>query len=411
MSASPYCLKHLTNNDLLSTLKKLVRDDQQLAAELLAHLAEVDTRELFLNEAAPSLYAYCTDVLHFSEGAAYKRVHAARAARAYPEIFDMVARGELHVSSVVLLAPRLTPENHGELLQAARYQSKRAIEEMLAARFPKPDVPTILRKLPSKSVVAPLLLAPTTAPASLALGALPSAANAGFWASCAPSAKAPQETASASLPMSTAVTSGPGSRGELSALSRDRYRLQVTLSTETRDKLLRARDLLRHKQPDGDLAVVLDEALSRLCDELERQKFGKKRGRARKRADAEQAPGPAQQDTAALDTSSPEAAREQPSEPSPSRDVPRAVRRAVSERDGYQCSFVAADGRRCPARSMLEFHHIKPYAKGGTATLENTTLRCRGHNRHAAVLDFGTEAVQAGIAASQRRRSGSPPAP
>ncbi|PYQ38866.1 MAG: hypothetical protein DMF77_23115, partial [Acidobacteria bacterium] len=71
------------------------------------------------------------------------------------------------------------------------------------------------------------------------------------------------------------------------------------------------------------------------------------------------------------------------------RDVPRHVQRAVSQRDGGQCAFVSKGGRRCTERTFLEFHHILPYAKGGLATVENISLRCRRHNQYEAELVFG----------------------
>ena len=36
------------------------------------------------------------------EEAAYKRIHAARTARAFPEIFTALAAGRLHMSAVIL---------------------------------------------------------------------------------------------------------------------------------------------------------------------------------------------------------------------------------------------------------------------------------------------------------------------
>jgi len=65
------------------------------------------------------------------------------------------------------------------------------------------------------------------------------------------------------------------------------------------------------------------------------------------------------------------------------------VKRAVSRRDDGQCAFVAPDGRRCTERTFLEFHHLQPYARGGPATVENISLRCRRHNQYEADLVFG----------------------
>ena len=44
---------------------------------LIAHLAELDARRLYLAEGCASLFAYCTQVLHLSEHAAYGRIEAA----------------------------------------------------------------------------------------------------------------------------------------------------------------------------------------------------------------------------------------------------------------------------------------------------------------------------------------------
>ena len=50
------------------------------------------------------------------------------------------------------------------------------------------------------------------------------------------------------------------------------YKLQVTLSAATHDKLRRARDLLRHAIPTGDLADVLDRGLTLLLTDVEKRR-------------------------------------------------------------------------------------------------------------------------------------------
>ena len=87
-----------------------------------------------------------------------------------------------------------------------------------------------------------------------------------------------------------------------------------------------------------------------------------------------------------------------------SRYIRRSVRRAVAERDHAQCTFVAPDGTRCACKEGLEYHHILPFARGGAATVQNTTLLCRSHHQRQAVLDFGAGAVRRGIQARTHRR-------
>jgi hypothetical protein len=92
-----------------------------------------------------------------------------------------------------------------------------------------------------------------------------------------------------------AIKSAP--RATLEALSAERYRLQLTLGRDTRDKLLRAQALLRHQLPDGDLGAVLDQAVSLLCAKLESRKFGKKRQSSSAARAPEPAPAHAGQET------------------------------------------------------------------------------------------------------------------
>ena len=45
--------------------------------------------------------------------------------------------------------------------------------------------------------------------------------------------------------------------------------------------------------------------------------------------------------------------------------------------------------RACSETAPLEFHHVKPFAAGGQATVDNIELRCRRHNAYEADEYFG----------------------
>src|SRR5439155_14394462 len=140
-------------------------------------------------------------------------------------------------------------------------------------------------------------------------------------------------------------------RSKLESVAPERYLLQVTIGRSTQEKLRYAQQLLGHALPSGDLAQVLDRALDALIEKLERRKFA---ATPRPRRSARPSPDP--------------------------RHVPAHVKRAVWERDGGQCTFTSDTGRRCPARTRLEYDHADPVARGGTATVERMRLRCRAHN-------------------------------
>ena len=154
-----YRLDPLDDGELLRALATLVVQERTTTAALLAHIAEVDARRLYLPAGYPSMYEYCVQELHLPEQAALKRIRAGRTARRFPAIFTALADGRLHLTAVVLLTPYLTPENADELLAAAALKTQADIEMLLAQRFPKPDLPARLE------VIAPAPL--QTSPAEL----------------------------------------------------------------------------------------------------------------------------------------------------------------------------------------------------------------------------------------------------
>ncbi len=346
MPLTPFSLRGLPDQALLAALRALATRDADLEADLLVHMGEVDARELYLGQGYPSLFAYCTEVLHFSESTAYHRITAARAARAFPRILDAVRSGELHLSAVRLLAPHLTRQNQGELLALARHRSKRAIEEMLADRAPRPDVPAQVRPVPEPLACS---AKPPELPAAATFGAT------------RPGDSSPALATSA--PRST-VEPPPA---HPQPLGTGRYEVRFTAGPGTHAKLVEAQALLRHQIPDGDLAKLFDRALDALLREARRTKF----------AECERPRSP-----------SPDPTR---SNAPATRHIPAAIKRAVAKRDQGRCTFIARDGRRCGSRDSLEFHHVQPFARAQRHRAEEITLRCRAHNRHAAVQDYGAD--------------------
>jgi hypothetical protein len=274
-------LAALSDDELIERVNDLAASERRASAALVHSLVELDSRRLYLREGCSSLFTYCTHVLHLSEGSAYNRIEAARAARRYPEVLAALERGDVTLTAVRLLAPHFTPENHTDLLTAARHRSKQQILELIASLNPR-------------------LAAATT------------------------------------------------------------VHVHLTLTLETHAKLQRAQALARHALPDGDLGSVLDRALTLLIDDLERRRFARVAS-----------PRPVREDGHAR-----------------GRHIPAAVRRSVSQRDEGRCAFVGRAGR-CRETAFLEFHHVTPYAAGGTSTVDNIQLRCRAHNQHEARVFFG----------------------
>jgi hypothetical protein len=129
----------LPDDRLLIEVVEAARHEPQACARLVALLAELDVRRLYLGAGCSSLFTYCTRVLHLSEHAAYGRIEAARAARQYPAVLEMLEAGTLNLTTVGLLRQHLTPENHREVLAAAAHRSKREVEELVAGLRPQAE--------------------------------------------------------------------------------------------------------------------------------------------------------------------------------------------------------------------------------------------------------------------------------
>jgi hypothetical protein len=412
-------LEHLSDAQLLERLSGVLCSQQRTLAALVAHLAEVEDRRLHLEAAYSSMFAYCVSHLGMSEDEACRRIELARLARKFPALFVELASGQLTLSVALVLKPVLSPGNHLELLSAMRGKSIRQARELLAERFPKPDARSSIRKLPDRVSVHTAICPPTPPLAAcppldpLAEGTPsgsrvkpPPAASATPSPTILPPALAPAAALAAASPPSLALlslaleTRAPApaprtapaplvSRGAIEPLSAGRFRVQFTADAALKQQIEHARDLLRHANPTGDFAAILSRALELLIDDLMRNRFGVRRGRK----------VPAAAPKKPRTTSQPPLASPAPtSRPTP---VPRAARRAVLERDGLGCSWVAPSGVRCGSHAWLEFDHRHPVGKDGSSEPENLRLLCRAHNQFAAEHAYGREHI---ARASKRRR-------
>jgi HNH endonuclease len=351
-------LKSLADNELLAELAAVVRKRNAVNAELLAYLAELDERRLFLDLGFPSLFAFCVESLGLSEATAGRYISVARVCRTHPDAFALVARGELHASALSLMKPHLTSDNAAELFTLCSRQSARQVELLLAARYPKPDVRDAIRRLPNSQ-------SPTRNVESAAQTACPE----------------PTRTARAAAPALPAQQK----LARIQPLAAERYGVHFTADGEFRQLLERVRGLAGHRLPSGDLLTLIKRGLEAYERELAKKRFaigGKPRA---KRATAQAPTGP---------NGSASAKR---------RHLAASVRRAVFTRDGGQCTFVAADWRRCEARGFLELDHIQPRALGGEDSVENLRLLCKAHNLHAARRAFGRTYLRASITRSRMR--------
>ena len=231
-----YSLTHLSDPSLLRGLDALDSQDRTTSAAQLAHVAEVDSRKLYLPAGYPSMFAYCVGERGYSDDVAAKRIQAARVARRFPAIFPALADGRLPLTAVNLLAPHLTEDTAEELLAAAAHQTKSEIERLLAARFPVSDLLAWVETMPGP-----------------------------------PAARCVGEHAPAHTEAQQAAR--PVDRSRVKPLSHESFGVQFTLGQRAHAKLGYIQELLSHEIPSGDLAEVFEALCDLAIPQLEKRKF------------------------------------------------------------------------------------------------------------------------------------------
>lgn len=330
-------LGHQSDERILSELSKLLTAGARTEARVVAHLAEIDARKLTLLSSM-SLFEYCVTGLKLSEHAAYLRISAARAARKFPLIFQLLETRELHLSAVVLLARYLTVENHVEVLREACGLTKRELLRAMARRWPKEVLASKMRKLP--------------------------------------------------IPLES-MAAGP--TGSMTQVREFTHRLELYLSTEQYEKLELARDLMMHANPTGDLGAVVERALDLLIAQQQRRQYGVKKTVPNKPVENRQPDDSVRTESSAEPTK--QVANDESAQPSIKRaardHIPNRVRRQVFERDGHQCTYTSPSGERCESRKFLQIHHDQPWSRRGPNTVDNLRVVCAAHNQLIAEQDFG----------------------
>jgi len=360
-------LRHLSDAALLAGLQNSLTRERDETASVVAHLAELDTRDMHLREGYPSLFVYCRDALGMSEGEAYNRIEVARTARRFPVVLDMLADGRLHLTAVRLLAPHLTADNHADVLASARGKTKLEIQEIVARLAPRPDAPASVRRVAASrpEISPPAAAVATPSPVSPPPVSPPLTSPPLIWAPVTSAPPAADVPGAELLPtreptLGATIAPAPVPQAAITPLSPERYKLQVTISGETLEKMRLAKDTLSHAVPTGDDAAVLDRAFDALLEKLAKQKFAA--------------------------TDKPRVAR---GTRSGGHDVTAAIQRSVWVRDLGRCRYIGPNGHRCNERRFVEFHHVDPRALGGEASVDLIELRCRRHNDYEGRLYFG----------------------
>ncbi len=122
-------LKNISDTELLSKTKGLVLKERELIGEIIAHLAEIETRKLYCDLKYRSLYDYCTAELGYTNDQAYRRISAMRLTKQLPQVKEKLEDGTISLSSanmfsVLIKDTKMETQEQVEVLKLIEGKSK-----------------------------------------------------------------------------------------------------------------------------------------------------------------------------------------------------------------------------------------------------------------------------------------------
>lgn len=314
----------LSDKTLIHNLKGLCGDARVRTSKVIAYLAEVERRDLHLKKGYRSLFAFCTRRLKMSEYEAVTRIAAARLLATHGHLVELLERGDVTLTTVYLLQKHLVKGGCDDLIAACKGKGARQVKQIIAARFPQPDAPDRIRKLPVRAferpagfeshatevgtegaagwdAVAPRtpavgVPAPRSSAASVDLFVRPESTIAPVVAVTAlGDAGEPMQREGApamhvlpnegggvpvSRGASSAITASSHRRSSSAGqgivpLASDRHKIQFTISTALCEKIERALRLSSHRNRTGDFATMFEQAVDLLLLKLEKELLAK----------------------------------------------------------------------------------------------------------------------------------------
>lgn len=323
----------ISNETLVGTLKEFRKSENFLIADIVSYLAEVDSRQIYREQGYSSLFSFCTQALRYSEGAAQRRIIAARCLRSNPEVYELLKEGKVSLCALSEVAKVITPENKREILDLSQGLPKQEAQKLAAQYQPaaQPKRETIRAK---KVVVAPI-------------------------------------TATMKVTQGNLLTPGEDTKPSTSLVAvEERFSLSLEVDAECMELINDAKRYSGKVKLSDLMKVVLKEYVKR------------------KKPAVTATPVTA---TPIAKTETRRSKTEESRVLKPSRYISRKVKDEVRVRDGERCTYVSPEGRRCGEMVGLQFDHAIPFSHGGESSRENLRLKCSAHNLLYAEEVFGRE--------------------
>jgi len=315
--------KDMHAQNLHFQLSALVKSERKITHEILLCIQQIDQTKAYAELGYPSLFDYLVKEQKYSEGAAQRRISAARLLKELPEIEKKVQEGNLNLTQLSKLASatnqdqkatgkKVSTEQKRELLEQMENKTGFETEQLLNQNFD-------CNLKPKKEIT-------------------------------------PRKQA---------------------------YELHLKLNPEQYEKLKKAQSLLSHVVHDGGFAEIIEV----LCDKLIQKKEGKAliKSFPRKKEDSEHkstAATAVKSEENNQGTRDERGATAAPAVQNPKRRIaiPISLQRLIYQRAQACCEYVSSTGHRCRSRYQTQLDHIVPLAKGGGNEPGNLRVLCRTHN-------------------------------
>ena len=411
-------LTRFSNHQLIESLKALVSKEQKCSHEIVLHLAEVDRRKLFADLGFSSLFDYCTRGLGYSNASAQRRICAARAVKAVPEVYDCLAEGKVSFKVLDVASTAIAKAGGKELLTELCGVGCEEAQRIVSTRFPE------ARKRFSDKIVAVVEKKGTPAPSLFN----PEGTTNYFRAEVITK---PVEESKFRITITVGSEfarklsrvkglSGSGFEESGAVLERLLDEYIERNSPETRIKRREERQSRKDNVAAAQTAAQSESETVDVCEELKSERYGSNEFDSGNRAECkdnlfdrseprdrnEPSDGKMRTDRNEANSRNTLGNKTLPKTGATERRFPSAaLRDQVLKRDGFQCSFVSSDGIRCSCTAGLQVDHIRPWAAGGRTAASNLRALCRAHNLMFARRVFGTEKLNRVIETRSKREN------
>ena len=342
-------LSRINNQKLLEDFSLVVLKERTSTVEVIGYIAELYKRQLYAKLGYSSLFSMLIEKYLYSKSAAYRRIQAAKVVLLFPKVLEYLNDGKTNLVSLSLIEPHVTPEEGERVIEETLRKNKEEIEYYLAHTFFKK-----VEKMKDKIRRLPVI---KKEPIYSHSGSKDEREDLRE-----NNPEIPEKYLDFSL---TATTPCEPKEEEIR-----RVKIEFVADEAVAKKIERAKQILRHKYPQGKLEDIFNEALETLLEKKDPERKIKRhseRNKVKRRIL-----------TGSLGL--------RPRDDSRSRDdsryIPQAIQREVYRRDKGQCSYESKEGKRCGERNFLEFDHLQPWSLGGVSTFENLRLLCRAHNQY-----------------------------